>query len=110
MPSGTPQKEEAKVDHRAKALRLLEESYSVPAETAEQAGRDAIATALVHSQLAVAEELKGIREALSGQVEGRYRQALSGIIGLTLDEGERNDNKVREQVHRIAVDALEGRR
>ncbi len=59
------------MNHKAAALKLLEESYSAPAESIEQAGRDAVAAAQVHASLAIAEgqermaeEIKAFRELM----------------------------------------------
>ena len=52
-------------DHKAEALRLLEESYGAPASSLEQAGRDSIAVALVHSNLAIAEGQERVAEEIA---------------------------------------------
>lgn len=92
------------VDHRAEALNELEMAREAEQPTAASAFA---ACAQVYASLAIAEELKGIREALSGRVEGRYRQALNEIAGLAVDESEPDDNKVRERAYVIATKALQ---
>jgi hypothetical protein len=104
-PMPTP---DQKTDHREEAKRLvgwLGEPDN-PAHRSDSSDWLTVATALVHSNLAIAEELEGIREALVGRVEGTYRQALDEIAGLAIDEGEPDDNKVRERVWGIAAAAV----
>ena len=100
MPKDTPQ-----VDHRAKALRLLEESYSAPAESLEQAGRDAVATAQVHASLAiaegqerVAEELQGVRRTLVAMRTGSPVDAVeaSEVAASPIPRRERAVNELLE--------------
>lgn len=69
------------MDHVETARRLLDESNQVPAENIEQAGRDAITAASVHAQLAIAEKLEALTEAVynclgDGSNLDRIRQAL----------------------------------
>ena len=89
----------------AEAARLLAErdygeGHTPPALLLE--------AALVYSNLAIAEGQERVAEALEGQVEGRYRQALVEIAGAAECQGEPNDNKVRERCFHIADDALKG--
>lgn len=95
MPKDTPQ------DHKAEALRWLN-SDPTPFE---------YQVAIVHSNLAIAEGQERVAEALEGRVDSKqrahYREALEEIAALTLDEGETNDNKVRQSVWSSAVVALD---
>lgn len=80
MPSSPTQQEETRVDHRAEARRLLQQGIETPTESLEQAGRDVVDIALVHSQLAVADELKGIRESVAGFDAAKIEGALIAEI------------------------------
>lgn len=61
MPSSPPQKEEAGVDRQAEVQRLFD---AVDETQGLHSPGLLVQAALVHSQLAVADELKGIRQTL----------------------------------------------
>lgn len=97
-----------KTDHKAEALRLLGEASQAALRGHERFQADDLQlAALVHSNLAITEGQERVAEAVEDRADTWFRRALDEIRCLTADQGETNDNKVRERIFRIADAALE---
>lgn len=108
MPPMPDRQPDQQVDHVEEAERALARTYLAPGHPPrEHKPNPGYRAAQAHAAIAIAQELRGIREALSGRVEGRYQRALGAIVGETLDE-DMSPNSARKRVYRLAAEALEG--